>query len=104
MLRLVWILAVFFAVLTLLGSVQANAASSEAQERYEYKIVSLGSLSALQKGDSGPKLAEVEKILNEQGLDGWEMVNIFAVRTTFDPNVFFVAMKRPILNSAQDGD
>jgi len=23
-------------------------------------------------------------------------VNIFAVRTTFDPNVFFVAMKKPL--------
>jgi hypothetical protein len=66
--------------------------------RYEYTIVPLGSLTPLQKkADAGAKTNEIEKILNDKGLEGWEVVNIFAVRTTFDPNVFFVAMKRPLL-------
>ena len=65
--------------------------------RYEYKIVRLGSLSSLQdKGKSEAKTREVEEILNKEGTQGWEVVNIFAVRTTFDPNVFFAAMKRPL--------
>ena len=62
--------------------------------RYEYKIVRLGSLSGLQDAKSDGKIGEIEEILNQEGLQGWDMVNIFAVRTTFDPNVFFVAMKR----------
>jgi hypothetical protein len=65
--------------------------------RYEYKLVRLGSLSALQKDDAADaRMFEVEKKLNEAGLEGWEMVNVFAVRTTFDPNVFFAVMKRPL--------
>jgi hypothetical protein len=66
--------------------------------RYEYKLVRLGSLSPLQKDDTaaGAKMSEVEKKLNDAGLEGWEMVNVFAVRTTFDPNVFFAVMKRPL--------
>ncbi|MDR2136901.1 MAG: DUF4177 domain-containing protein [Synergistaceae bacterium] len=65
--------------------------------RYEYKIVPLNSLTPLQKkAEAVEKQNEIEEILNKEGLQGWEMVSIFAVRTTFDPNVFFVAMKRPL--------
>ncbi|MDR1378675.1 MAG: DUF4177 domain-containing protein [Synergistaceae bacterium] len=68
--------------------------------RYEYKIVPLNSLTPLQKkAETVEKLNEIEGILNKEGLQGWDMVSIFAVRTTFDPNVFFVAMKRPLSNS-----
>lgn len=71
--------------------------------RYEYKIVSLGSLSALQNKDKADAAQqEVERILNREGKDGWELVNIFAVRTTFDPNVFFASMKR-LLPSKETG-
>jgi hypothetical protein len=70
---------------------------AEDAPRWEYKLVSLGSLTALQKdAGSGAKMGEVENILNREGLEGWELVNIFAVRTTFDPNVFFAALKRPL--------
>ena len=81
-----------------------------AEVRYEYKIVSLGSLSGLQNAKSDSKLSigkigEIEKLLNAEGLQGWDMVNIFAVRTTLDPNVFFVAMKRPLINKEEtDGE
>jgi hypothetical protein len=73
------------------------AACAGETTRYEYKLVPLGSLTALQKkGESSARMDEVEKILNREGREGWEMVSIFAVRTTFDPNVFFAAMKRPL--------
>ncbi len=42
------------------------------------------------------KTAQIEDVLNQYGKDGWEVAEIFAVRTTFDPNVFFVIMKRKI--------
>lgn len=65
--------------------------------KYEYKIVPLGSLTSLQKSkNAGAKTAEVEGLLNEKGSDGWEIAEIFAVRTTFDPNVFFAVMKRQL--------
>ena len=65
--------------------------------KYEYKIVPLGSLTSLQKSKgASQKTAEVEGLLNEKGSDGWEIAEIFAVRTTFDPNVFFAVMKRPV--------
>ena len=65
--------------------------------QYEYKIVPLGSLTSLQKSkEAASKTEAVEKILNQCGKDGWEISEIFAVRTTFDPNVFFVIMKREI--------
>ena len=68
-----------------------------AQVKYEYKIVPLGSLTSLQKSKHPEvKTAEVEALLNQYGQDGWEIGEIFAVRTTFDPNVFFVIMKRKI--------
>jgi len=73
----------------------STAQAEETMVRYEYKIVPLGSLSGLQQSEE--KIAEIENLLNREGLRGWKMVNIFAVRTTFDPNVFFVAMKRPLL-------
>ena len=65
--------------------------------QYEYKLLPLGSLTSLQseKKAEGKTLA-IENLLNGQGKDGWEVVNIFAVRTTFDPNVFFVVMKREL--------
>jgi hypothetical protein len=72
--------------------------------RYEYKIVRLGSLSSLQeKSKADAKMGEIEEILNKEGAQGWEIVNIFAVRTTFDPNVFFVAMKRQLRESKTEG-
>ena len=65
--------------------------------KYEYKIVPLGSLTSLQKSKGADKkTAEVEALLNEEGAESWEVAEIFAVRTTFDPNVFFVIMKREI--------
>ena len=72
------------------------AIAEEQVVRYEYKIVRLGSLSGLQNEASNDKIVEIEELLNREGFQGWDMVNIFAVRTTFDPNVFFVAMKRPL--------
>ncbi|MDR1649597.1 MAG: DUF4177 domain-containing protein [Synergistaceae bacterium] len=80
----------------------AGSAATWAEEaaRYEYKLVPLGSLTALQKkAESEARMDEVGKILNREGREGWEMVSIFAVRTTFDPNVFFAAMKRPLSES-----
>ena len=63
--------------------------------KYEYKIVPLGSLTSLQKNkESSTKTEQLEALLNKYGADGWEISEIFAVRTTFDPNVFFVIMKR----------
>lgn len=68
---------------------------AEAAKQYEYKVVPLGSLTSLQKPkEAAGKTAQVEALLNEYGADGWEVSEIFAVRTTFDPNVFFVIMKR----------
>ena len=65
--------------------------------KYEYKIVPLGSLTSLQKSkNANAKTSEVEGLLNEKGADGWEIAEIFAVRTTFDPNVFFAVMKRKL--------
>lgn len=65
--------------------------------KYEYKIVPLGSLTSLQKAkDPSTKTAQVEELLNKYGAEGWEISEIFAVRTTFDPNVFFVIMKRAL--------
>ena len=65
--------------------------------QYEYKLLPLGSLTALQKeGKAAARTKEIEELLNGEGKDGWEVVNIFAVRTTFDPNVFFVVMKRMV--------
>jgi hypothetical protein len=85
------ILAVF---LIFVSNVSAFASE---KIRYEYKIVRLGSLSSLQeKSKADGKMEEIEKILNKEGAQGWEIVNIFAVRTTFDPNVFFVAMQRQL--------
>ena len=68
-----------------------------AAPKYEYKVVPLGSLTSLQKSkEAASKTAQVEDLLNKWGADGWEVSEIFAVRTTFDPNVFFVIMKREI--------
>ena len=74
--------------------------ASEPAVRYEYKLLRLGSLSSLQKDDgAGAKHTDVEKELNDAGLEGWELVNVFAVRTTFYPNVFYAVMKRPLPES-----
>ena len=65
--------------------------------QYEYRLLPLGSLTALPKeGKAAARTKEIEELLNGEGRDGWEVVNIFAVRTTFDPNVFFVVMKRTV--------
>lgn len=73
------------------------ASCAFARDKYEYKIVPLGSLTSLQKGkESATKTAQIEELLNKYGSDGWEISEIFAVRTTFDPNVFFVIMKRDL--------
>ena len=68
-----------------------------AETKYEYKVVPLGSLGSLQKSkEAASKTAQVEELLNKWGAEGWEIGEIFAVRTTFDPNVFFVIMKRKL--------
>ncbi len=68
-----------------------------ANVKYEYKVVPLGSLTSLQKSkEAVTKTAQVEELLNKYGAEGWEIAEIFAVRTTFDPNVFFVIMKRAL--------
>ncbi len=73
------------------------SASAFAAAKYEYKVVPLGSLTSLQKQkESASKTAQVEELLNKWGAEGWEVSEIFAVRTTFDPNVFFVIMKREL--------
>jgi hypothetical protein len=91
------------------GAYAAQAGETVFQELasplYEYKIVPLGSLTALQKkAESETRTREVESVLNREGQEGWEMVNIFAVRTTFDPNVFFAVMKRPLPDSRRGND
>ena len=91
--------ALCLALLLTLGALPAGAAPV----RYEFKLVPLGSLTALQKeGKSAARTKELETLLNEHGKDGWDVANIFAVRTTFDPNVFFVVMRRP-LPAGQEG-
>ncbi len=83
-------------LLTLIFAVLMSA-SAFAGAKYEYKVVPLGSLTSLQKSKgAAAKTAEVEELLNKWGAEGWEVSEIFAVRTTFDPNVFFVIMKREI--------
>lgn len=68
-----------------------------ASAKYEYKVIPLGSLTSLQKAkEASSKTAQVEELLNKWGAEGWEVSEIFAVRTTFDPNVFFVIMKREL--------
>lgn len=84
-----FLLAVIFALCFAVGAY--------ASSKYEYKVVPLGSLTSLQKTkEAASKTAQVEELLNKYGADGWEISEIFAVRTTFDPNVFFVIMKREI--------
>ena len=46
--------------------------------------------------EAAKKTAQVEALLNTHGAEGWEVSEIFAVRTTFDPNVFFVIMRREL--------
>jgi hypothetical protein len=98
--------AVFALAVFLLSACASKCAlASETTIRYEYKVLSLGSLSALQKDSAaGAKLSEMEAVLNESGSDGWEMVSIFAVRTTFDPNVFFAVLKRQIPDTKKEGE
>ena len=79
-------------IITLCFAVGAGASA-----KYEYKVVPLGSLTSLQKSkEAAKKTAQVEEVLNTYGADGWEISEIFAVRTTFDPNVFFVILKREL--------
>ena len=95
--------SILAAVFTVSGAMGLWA--SEPAARYEYKLVRLGSLSSLQKDEAAEaKRSEVERTLNEAGLDGWELVNVFAVRTTFDPNVFYAVIKRQISNQAKGDD
>ena len=85
----------FFAVLILVLSFSFPSFAEDV--KYEYKVVSLGSLTSLQKSkEAVKKTAQVEELLNTYGSEGWELSEIFAVRTTFDPNVFFVIMKRKL--------
>ena len=84
-------------ILLLFLMILCFAYPASASAKYEYKVVPLGSLTSLQKSkESASKTAQVEQILNKYGADGWEISEIFAVRTTFDPNVFFVILKREI--------
>ena len=65
--------------------------------KFEYKLVPLGSLTSLQKSkEAAKRTQQVEELLNQYGEEGWEIAEIFAVRTTFDPNVFFVIMKKEL--------
>jgi hypothetical protein len=92
------LLCVFAAAILIVLTCVSAFAQNEIS--YEYKIVRLGSLSSLQDRDkSEAKTLEVEDVLNKEGAQGWEVFNIFAVRTTFDPNVFFAAMKRPLVKT-----
>ena len=92
--RLQVLLWIFFVAFPVCFDGAASAAENTVPTaRYEYKLVRLGSLTALQ-GKADDKHLEVEGVLNAEGRQGWEMVSIFAVRTTFDPNVFFAVMKR----------
>ena len=85
----------FFVVLILVLSFSSPSFAENV--KYEYKVVSLGSLTSLQKSkEAVKKTAQVEELLNTYGSEGWELSEIFAVRTTFDPNVFFVIMKRKL--------
>ena len=85
-----------FVILVLSFAFPAHAENAK-HEFYEYKVVSLGSLTSLQKSkEAAKKTAQVEELLNKYGAEGWELSEIFAVRTTFDPNVFFVIMKRKL--------
>ena len=89
----------FLASMSILIALLLSGISFAETERvkYEYKIVPLGSLTSLQKSKTAnSKTAEVEALLNQNGSEGWEIAEIFAVRTTFDPNVFFAVMKRPV--------
>ena len=68
-----------------------------AKGKFEYKLIPLGSLTSLQKSkDAAKRTQQVEELLNQYGEEGWEIAEIFAVRTTFDPNVFFVIMKKEL--------
>ena len=88
---------ILFVFLFLALSLQACVAlAEETPVRYEYKIVRLGSFSRLQDAKSNDKLGEIEKLLNREGLQGWDIAEILAVRTTLDPNVFFAVMKRTL--------
>ena len=69
--------------------------------KYEYRVVPLGSLTALQKDKGEERTRQLEDLLNARGQEGWELVNVFAVRTSFDPNVFFALMKRPLSVSGE---
>lgn len=90
---------IFLSVVIFVVIFLSNITSSFCAEKikYEYKVVPLGSLTSLQKSkESASKTSQLEALLNEHGKDGWDIAEIFAVRTTFDPNVFFVIMKRPL--------
>ena len=85
----------FFAAIVI--TLILSSCSFAERVKYEYKIVPLGSLTSLQKSKgANEKTSEVESLLNRNGLEGGEIAEIFAVRTTFDPNVFFAVMKRPV--------
>ena len=87
-----------FAFLLLSLFLWASAApAEETAARYEYKIISLGSFSGLQNAArASDRIGEIESLLNREGLQGWDIVEVLAVRTTSDPNVFFAVMKRPL--------
>jgi hypothetical protein len=104
--RLLLVCALAAFISALCAPVMASDSAGDGEVvRYEYKVLRFGSLSSLQKDDGADKkIAEVEALLNKAGLEGWEMVNIFAVRTTFDPNVFIAVMKRPVWDHAKDGE
>jgi hypothetical protein len=94
----------FFAAFVILVCMVGDLSAGELV-RYEYRLVRLGSLSSLQKEEQADaRMSEVERMLNVVGLEGWEMVNIFAVRTTFDPNVFFAVMKRPLADGEKEDE
>jgi len=85
-------------LLLLFSPIFAGTQAEAERMRFEYKIVPMGSFSGMRGERGGERIAEVENMLNREGRQGWEIVEILAVRTTSDPNVFFAVMKRPLPN------
>ena len=44
--------------------------------KYEYRVVPLGSLTALQKDKGEERTRQLEDLLNARGQEGWELVNV----------------------------
>jgi hypothetical protein len=65
---------------------------AEQTAQWEYRVLTVGNAF------SGAKDEQIEAILNEWGLEGWEAVNVYAPSNS--PKVTLVA-KRPLTASAR---